>query len=70
MSLLNRFLGKKADPPPVEPTKPQPPEEAAAKEPAPDAGGFMQRVRKGLQQTARILNTDVRDLFKRYPPKQ
>jgi fused signal recognition particle receptor len=29
-----------------------------------ESGGFFSRVRKGLQKTAQLLNTDIRDLFK------
>src|SRR5262245_55429696 len=58
MSFFNRILGK--DPPPEPP--PPPPTPTAT---PPDSGGFMQRFRQGLQKTYRVLNTDVRDLFKR-----
>ena len=54
MGFLNRILGTEPEP------EPNPPEPNPA-----ESAGFMQRVRQGLQKTARILNTDVRDLFKR-----
>ena len=39
--------------------------DAAAAGPARSGGGLLDRLRAGLAKTARVLNTDVRDLFKR-----
>ncbi len=52
-----------------EPQPPAPPEQAAVESPPAEesAGprGFLGRLRAGLAKTVRVLNTDVRDLFKR-----
>ncbi|HEY4309764.1 MAG TPA: signal recognition particle-docking protein FtsY [Pirellulales bacterium] len=52
-----------AVPPPAPPRTPPPPEPAPAAEP-PKKGGFFAKIREGLKKTTRILNTDIRDLFK------
>jgi hypothetical protein len=39
--------------------------DAAAEGPARSGGGLLDRLRAGLAKTAKVLNTDVRDLFKR-----
>ncbi|HVT29100.1 MAG TPA: hypothetical protein VHE81_13885, partial [Lacipirellulaceae bacterium] len=55
-------------PTPAEPAaKPSPPEpETPAPAPAepPKKTGFFAKIREGLKKTTRILNTDIRDLFK------
>jgi len=64
-------FGKGSGKPPAEPARapgaPEPDADASAAagagEPAPR--GFLDRLRAGLAKTARVLNTDVRDLFKR-----
>jgi fused signal recognition particle receptor len=63
---LFRFGRKPADEPAVEPDAPA----AAAVVPADEAvaappRGFLDRLKAGLAKTAKVLSTDVRDLFKR-----
>jgi len=41
------------------------PADTAAEGAARSGGGLLDRLRAGLAKTARVLNTDVRDLFKR-----
>jgi len=57
MGLFDRFKGKAA---PVEPVADT--EAIPAAEPAKQ--GFFTRFKEGLKKTARLLNTDIRDLFK------
>jgi fused signal recognition particle receptor len=58
---LFRF-GRKDEPP----REPEPPAADGVAEPAPPAPrGFLDRLKAGLAKTARVLNTDVRDLLKR-----
>lgn len=65
MGLFDRIRGKSAERPEGEPKG----EPILPKGPVPveqvENTGWLDRVRQGLQKTARVLNTDVRDLFKR-----
>jgi fused signal recognition particle receptor len=58
---LFRFGRKPADEPAVEPDGPAAAEPAEATAPR----GFLDRLKAGLAKTAKVLSTDVRDLFKR-----
>jgi len=50
--------------PPENQDEPAPPPSSAAPAEPPKKTGFFAKIRAGLQKTTRILNTDIRDLFK------
>lgn len=67
MGLFDRLRGKAPESPPENKEAGAKPK-ASPPSPAPQeerTGGWYDRFRQGLQKTARLLNTDVRDLFKR-----
>ena len=53
-----------ATPPATPPKTPAPEPVAAAPVEPPKKAGFFAKIREGLKKTTRILNTDIRDLFK------
>lgn len=63
MAIFDRFKRPKPETPPAEAEQPQAEAEHAAS-PEPGSSRFFSKLRAGLNKTARILNTDVRDLFK------
>lgn len=72
MGLFDRFRGKSSPSPaaagaPAPAEVPASPAEASPAETPPAAAppeGLLARLRRGLQRTAQLLNTDIRDLFK------
>lgn len=58
--MFNPFKKKESPPPAEQPAEDQPAPQAAA-----SRGGFFERLKQGLRKTSDLLNTDVRDLFKK-----
>ncbi len=62
MALFDRFKKSEPESPDTTPTDTQP---SVSDAPPSKQGGIFSRIRQGLKKTSDLLNTDIRDLFKR-----